>query len=144
MKAFLKSINIKNVIIILLITISIIFACLYFRSDAEYDKLFSRAQELCGNAMLDMELEFRNTSSGPISPEAIYRYDQITALYDQNYFYTLSKHLLPLADTELSSQLSVEERNQIADLIREAYEPDPQWEDILSSINIIVAKYLYS
>lgn len=143
MKAFIKSINIKNVMIILLITVSIVFACLYFRSDAEYDKLFGRAQELCGDAMLDMELEFRNNHSGPISPEAIYRYDQITALYDQNYFFTLSQHLLPLADPAISEQLTPEERVQIADLIKQAYEPAPEWEELLATIDHIVAKYQY-
>lgn len=143
MKAFIKSINIKNVMIILLITVSIVFACLYFRSDAEYNKLFGRAQELCGDAMLDMELEFRSTLSGPISSEAIYRYDQITALYDQNYFFTLSQHLMPLADPAVSQQLTPEERVFIADLIKESYGPSPEWERLLSDIDNIVAKYMY-
>ena len=143
MKDFIKSINIKNTAIILLITIAIIFACMYFHADAEYNKLFERAQELCGDAMLDMELEFRNNSSGPISAEAIYRYDEITALYEQNYFFTLSDHLLPLADPELSVQLTPEERVMIADLIQEAYSPSPNWERLLSDIDTIVAKYKY-
>ena len=141
MKEFIKSINIKNAVIIVLITAVIVVGCMYFRVKSGYINLFTRAQELCGEAMIDMELELRGSDS--IDPESFYRYDQITSLYEQNYYIKLSERIYPLTDPAISEKLTREEREQLADCIQDAYNSPKDWDGLIATVEGIMSKYIY-
>ena len=130
---------------LLLLAVCVIVLCFVTcKAQQEITKLQDTVTELCGNAMTDIELNLRQ--GDPISSEYLLRYHQITQVYPETNYVVIADVLLSLTDSKISSALTQEDRNKIADCISQANDDniqDSALEPLIFQIESVLAPYLY-
>lgn len=139
-----SSIRATTGIILLLLAALIVLGCVTIKAVGTRNEIQEAVTELCTNSMLDIELNLRQGDD--ISPEYLYRFHEITQVYPETYYALLSDTLLVLTDSQLSSQLSQSQRDELADCVVVAYDVNlssEKWDALLYQIENILAPYMY-
>ena len=114
------------------------------KAQQEKNELHNTVTELCSDALTDIELNLRQ--GDPIASEHLLRYHQITRVYPDTNYYVLAEVMMPLTDTSISSLLTQSQRNEIADCLTTANDPeilDYELEPLIYQIESVIAACQY-
>ncbi len=110
-------------LVILLAALSIILLTVATERKAKVEALTETAQSICGEAMTTIEMDLR--SGKPVQPSDLYAFYTITRLYPETFQAVLAEDFVNLRLDQLT-ELSHEERTQIADGICALYEEESE------------------